>query len=37
VDLLVERRLLVVEATEHLHLWLTQRGKAALESCAKQW
>ena len=37
VDLLVERKLLVVEATEHLHLWLTQRGKAALESCAKTW
>jgi ATP-dependent DNA helicase RecQ len=31
VDLLVERKLLVVEATEHLHLWLTQRGKAALD------
>ena len=30
VDLLIERKLLVVEATEHLHLWLTQRGKAAL-------
>jgi ATP-dependent DNA helicase RecQ len=37
VDLLVERKLLVVEATEHLHLWLTQRGKAALESGAKTW
>jgi len=37
VDLLVERKLLVVEATEHLHLWLTQRGKAALESCARAW
>ena len=37
VDLLVERKLLVVEATEHLHLWLTQRGKAALASCAKAW
>src|SRR5215510_15219470 len=37
VDLLVERKLLVVEATEHLHLWLTQRGKAALEAGAKQW
>src|SRR5262249_31099748 len=37
VDLLIERKLLVVEATEHLHLWLTQRGKAALESCARQW
>lgn len=31
VDLLIERKLLVVEASEHLHLWLTQRGKAALE------
>jgi len=30
VDLLIERKLLVVEATEQLHLWLTQRGKAAL-------
>ena len=37
VDLLIERKLLVVEATEHLHLWLTQRGKAALEAGAKQW
>jgi len=37
VDLLIEKKLLVVEATEHLHLWLTQRGKAALESCARQW
>lgn len=37
VDILIERKLLVVEATEHLHLWLTQRGKAALESCAKAW
>jgi ATP-dependent DNA helicase RecQ len=35
VDLLIERKLLVVEATEHLHVWLTQRGKAALESCAR--
>jgi len=31
VDQLVERKLLVVEATEHLYLWLTQRGKAAME------
>lgn len=30
VDLLIERKLLVVEASEHLHLWLTQRGKAAM-------
>jgi hypothetical protein len=36
VDLLVERKLLVVEATEHLHLWLTQRGKAALELSARE-
>jgi len=36
VDILIERKLVVVEATEHLHLWLTQRGKAALASCAKQ-
>lgn len=31
VDLLIARKLVVVEATDHLHLWLTQRGKAALE------
>ncbi|MGH7961221.1 MAG: RecQ family ATP-dependent DNA helicase [Candidatus Binatia bacterium] len=30
VDLLIERKLLVVEASEHLHLWLTQKGKAAM-------
>lgn len=30
VDLLIERKLLVVEASEHLYLWLTQRGKAAM-------
>ena len=36
VDLLIERKLLVVEATEHLHLWLTQRGKAALELYARE-
>jgi hypothetical protein len=36
VNILIERKLLVVEATEHLPLWLTQRGKAALEWYAKQ-
>ena len=30
IDVLVERKLLVVEATEYLYLWLTQRGAAAL-------
>lgn len=30
IDILVERKLLVVEATEYLSLWLTQRGAAAL-------
>ena len=32
IDVLVERKLLVVEATEYLYVWLTQRGAAALKS-----
>lgn len=30
IDLFIEHKLLVVEATEQLSVWLTQRGKAAL-------
>ena len=30
IDLFIERKLLVVEATEQLSVWLTQRGQAAL-------
>ena len=30
VDVLVEQKLLVIEASEYLYVWLTQRGAAAL-------
>ena len=36
VDVLIERKLLVVEATEQLSLWVTQRGLAALDSVNTQ-
>ncbi len=32
VDELVEQKLLVIEASEYLYLWLTQRGAAALKT-----
>ena len=32
VDVLVEHKLLVIEASEYLYVWLTQRGAAALDA-----
>lgn len=32
VDVLIEQKLLVIEASEYLHLWLTQRGAASLKT-----
>jgi hypothetical protein len=32
VDVLVEQKLVVIEASEYLYLWLTQRGVAALDT-----
>ena len=36
VDVLVERKLVVIEASEYLHLWLTQRGATMLKTLREQ-
>jgi hypothetical protein len=36
VDILVERKFVVIEASEYLHLWLTQRGAALLKTLREQ-
>jgi hypothetical protein len=36
VDVLVERKFVVIEASEYLHLWLTQRGAALLKTLREQ-
>jgi hypothetical protein len=36
VDMLVERKFVVIEASEYLHLWLTQRGAAMLKTLREQ-
>ena len=36
VDVLVERKFVVIEASEYLHLWLTQRGASMLKTLREQ-
>ena len=36
VDVLVERKFVVIEASEYLHLWLTQRGATMLKTLREQ-